>query len=362
MATSSSTDVGRRAGDDGKSVFEIVTEIESLLEENKALEKQIDLLALKQKDNSNNISKLVMKVKIISREHVEEVVDEQVQELEHLEDSNNRHTLNMKEEEKALINAIETSTKNLLDHEQVLLDLENAGGRDADWQEHFENVRKYRVQHKLYKEATLKRVEEIRHVLRRRLDQDRNAAEVQTPSVQQNEVSVATSSNSSAARSSCSTRSKSAQKRKLNESVIDCEVILKKISEKEKAAMVTKVLKVEECSPPNPYVCNFCDRGFTSAAPLVSHLKKHTRSKEVDCPFQSCRFTAVSQEILTTHVRSKHTKEMIFKCCSCPRKFITMCAKTSHERRHSQPGWSQCKLAKCLRFYQDVNGGCSCAK
>eukprot|EP00092_Neocalanus_flemingeri_P055366 GFUD01065412.1.p1 GENE.GFUD01065412.1~~GFUD01065412.1.p1 ORF type:complete len:248 (-),score=63.12 GFUD01065412.1:30-677(-) len=151
--------------------------------------------------------------------------------------------------------------------------------------------------------------------------------------------------------------------RRLNESVVECVFKPKKISSMEKEAMTTKVIKTEANSPPNPYECCFCPKSFTSAAPLVIHMEKHYAKNQVmfDCPFSICSFSA-NKEYLTKHVRSKHTKEQLFICSSCPTRFHTMLAKVSHQKKHSQPAlWAQCGKATCLRFYQVARGCCRCS-
>eukprot|EP00092_Neocalanus_flemingeri_P033138 GFUD01036035.1.p1 GENE.GFUD01036035.1~~GFUD01036035.1.p1 ORF type:complete len:466 (-),score=140.92 GFUD01036035.1:55-1452(-) len=154
----------------------------------------------------------------------------------------------------------------------------------------------------------------------------------------------------------------SASKRKLKESA-DFEVIPKKISAKEKEAMIPPVLKTEsvEVSPPDYFKCNICPKKFTSAAPLSTHLERHYSPlyDTWDCPFLACSFSA-SQTNLTKHMRSKHTKELLFPCNHCPAKFHTMEAKKAHKKKHIQTDiWAQCQKPRCLRFYQVIKGSCS---
>jgi len=165
------------------------------------------------------------------------------------------------------------------------------------------------------------------------------------------------------ARSNSKQRCKVKRKVNLDESTVDIDVILERTVSKEKEAMASKVLKLEEPSPPNHHECNFCKKSFTSAAPLVSHLEKHyTKSGKFkfDCPFPTCMFAANSLN-LTNHMRSTHTKEQLFICSSCPIKFYTRNALVAHEKKHSNPTvWGQCK--KCRRFYQVIKGSCRCDK
>jgi len=159
-----------------------------------------------------------------------------------------------------------------------------------------------------------------------------------------------------------SSRSSHGLKRKLNESaesVIDCGMV-RKVSAKEEGLMVMKELLKEENPCDDTYECSFCAKVFTSAGPLTAHLLNHTsgnRNQRLDCPWPACSFSHTDQN-LTKHIRSKHTKEQLFRCVQCPKKFHTMETKLVHEKKHWQQNeWDQCH--HCLRFYKWVRGGCS---
>jgi len=229
----------------------------------------------------------------------------------------------LKEEEQILLNKIKESTKNLDDHKQLLETMEKKNGRDDDWKALLNDVERYTIIHYKYKEAKEKKIHAIRKELR-------SIGSLKKKVVKEKFV-INKGASTSNDRGSGTSKSRFAVKRRMNESVLDCGEIVKKIPYKEKEAMVPKVLKVEEApSDSPPYECSFtnCQRSFTCAAPLVSHLSKHyiTNQEKFDCPFPHCQFVH-TQEQLTKHMRAKHTKEQLFTCSHCALKFHTMHAK-----------------------------------
>ena len=148
-------------------------------------------------------------------------------------------------------------------------------------------------------------------------------------------------------------------KRNLDESVIDCGMVMK-VSEREKDAMDMKELLKEEDPGDETFDCNFCSKVFTSAGPLTAHLVNHSsgnKREKLDCPWSLCNFSN-SHQNLTKHIRSKHTKEELFRCVYCPKKFHTMDAKQTHEKKHTQQNeWEYCE--HCLKFFKAIRGGCS---
>jgi len=350
-----------------QDVVVVIENVEKLLEENEDLEKKMESLRKKRNENSMKIVDLVKQVKELSEVTAVELMDE----MEAFNESsaaavttNEEDLAGLMEEQHFLVLKIKESTRNLMDHEKLLLDLEKQRGRDDQWKDQFKNVQKFRVVHMKYKDAKEARLEtirqEIENIARERHVEAESRTGLRKKKVLKEKFVTRRAATSSSTTEPSNSRSRFALKRKLNESIVDCGEILKKISSKEKEAIVPKLLKVEVISPLNTYQCNVCSQVFTSAAPLVIHLEKHNRSEKVDCPFPSCFFTG-TQEVLIKHVRSKHTKEMLFICSTCPMKFMTMSAKVSHEKKHNQPAWGQCDRAECLRFYQVAKGGCRCS-
>jgi len=351
--------LGNRTRNGG--LLEIVDNVKNLMEENLVLDEKMERLCKKKKENLRKVSVLIEKIRGFGDDHAEDNGDQNL-----VGDNYD----GLKEEENILVQKIAESTKNLRDHKNLLKDLDKEAGHDENWKEQYEKVQKYQALHHKYKISKELRLEAIRHELRRIECGDQGAvAGTSSGSVGRkkmlkekfvmHQAAASTSGEAGSSRSPISPR-----KRMLNESVLDCGLIKKKISLKEKDAMVPKVLKIEEPSPPNPHECNFCGKSFTSAAPLASHLVKHYTqfAEKFDCPFPTCNFAA-TQENLTKHMRSKHTKEQMFSCSHCTIKFYTMDAKMSHEKKHGQPAvWAQCDQPACLMFYQVARGSCRCAK
>jgi len=251
-------------------------------------------------------------------------------------------------EKKVLMKRMAKSASNLQDHRNVLDVLEKEGGRSNVWVAKMKEVQVYSKIHKKFKEASEQRLETIRVELRHR-----------TAGMFRDHFEL--NQGASSSRVVARTRSQS-----LNESVLDCGRILKRVAPKEIAAMTPQKLK-EEDSPEAPHVCNFenCQRSFTCASPFVAHLENHRiqNLKKIPCPFPNCDYSNKREE-LTTHMRAKHTKELLFRCDHCPTQFHTMQAKAVHEKKHSLPDvWAQCSKDTCLRFYQVAIGYCkACGK
>ena len=142
----------------------------------------------------------------------------------------------------------------------------------------------------------------------------------------------------------------------LNKSVVECDNIMKKSVIKEMEAM-TPVLVKQEVDLAK-FECNYCNKSFSSAAPLTSHLESHyarSTTKLMDCPFQLCEFQGNDCN-LTKHMRSKHTDEMLFSCSVCTKRFFSMTAKSEHEAKHNKPELVWC--GDCSRFNKVEHGGC----
>jgi len=367
-----------------------MSKVEKMMTENKMLDRKFVAIIKKKEENLNKISRLIEKAKKMRVEHYE-TVSEVIEESEDItgdnspeENSETTETIEdevtnggdapgtvgdqtrgdeegdyvnvveLKKEEKMLLQKIEESTKNLVDHKQLLETMEREKGQDDDWKKLFSDVERYTVIHHKYKEAKERKISAIRKVLRR--------IELMKKKVVREKFVINQGASSSDDKGPGQPNSRFAVKRKLNESVLDCGEIVKKIPFKEKEAMVPKVLKVEEAPSDSPYQCSFtrCLRSFTCAATLASHLSKHylPNQDKFDCPFPLCQFVS-TQEQLIKHMRARHTKEQMFTCPLCGIKFHTMDAKVAHERKHGQEDvWGQCQNQACLRFYQLARGHC----
>eukprot|EP00092_Neocalanus_flemingeri_P033279 GFUD01036191.1.p1 GENE.GFUD01036191.1~~GFUD01036191.1.p1 ORF type:complete len:416 (-),score=134.68 GFUD01036191.1:26-1273(-) len=373
-------------------------EVDVLMKKKKEMEKEVDLLMKRKKENSAKISELVGKVKRIGGNDIEamdgQLGSDEEPEMEsenHAEDMDDRQEgsdydakamdqegsdkigktdeeiiKSLKEKESFILRKIEESTRNLMDQEDELKSLEMEGGCNQSWHTQFQDVLKYRAMHQMFKDSQKLKLKEIQDKLKRIESQSgtgtsRGSWGKEKGSKKKFVIQAASPNNEAGPSNS---KSSFASNRRLNESVVDCVFKPKKISSRERNAMTTIAIKVEEDSPPNQFVCNICPKSFTCAAPLVIHIQKHypEAQEKLDCPFSTCGVSA-NKVNLIKHLRSKHTKEQLFLCSFCPTKFPTMPAKLYHEKKHTQPTvWAQCGKAACLRFYQVVKGCCRCSK
>jgi len=260
---------------------------------------------------------------------------------------------------KTLEEKVKISAKNLEDQKTELKMMENRKGRYVDveckrryveWKEQAANVKRYILIHKRFVDDTNKRIGDINRELKK-LELSKRASKKCVLSGPGPRASMSSSNTSSVSK-----------KRKLDESVIDCGM-MRKVSAKEMDAMEISYLKKEEEPCKDTFECNYCDKSFTSAGPLAAHLMKHTdgsKNTRLDCPWSYCAFSNTLRNLIK-HMRSKHTKEELFKCGYCPAKFHTMDAKEGHVKKHRQSNmWQQC--GDCLRFYQVARGSCTFCK
>jgi len=334
----------------------ILMRVEKLIEENKILEKKEEKLARKRHENVNKICNLLNESKKVSvGVNSGAAADVSRNRLDMGSNSNNNDTNNLNQEEtpmiiqdghqriayfndlkgskNKLLEEIKTSACNLKDHHVVLDTIEKEESRHSEtWKSMYSKVKEYTQIHKLFKESRMKRISEIDI----QLDQ----------MVEENPTS---------------------SRHNLDESVLDCGKIVKKIPMKEIAAITPRKLKVEDESPEASFSCNFeyCSKSFSCASSLVSHLQNHYDQQEIniDCPFDGCGFSN-TRESLTSHMRARHTGEKLFSCEICLLKFHTMAAKVHHDRKHSMPDvWAQCGRQDCRKFYQIAKGSCrSCGR
>jgi len=365
MATKNSTSRVKR------EYTRVLEQVGKLINENFNLETKEEAIKVKRRKNDEEIRHLLVKLKELSRgaelvpddgesvdvanpnemrerNVVENLLD--VEENPMLRDPDNYEKL--RRMKKNLLEEIKTSGNNLKDHHDVLDTLERENGRDSvPWKNMCKQVRDYTRIHKMFKESRMKRIKEI-EVKLGESDGQGTSFNMDSQEASSSKVDHTT---------------EVTRRRFLNESVLDCGRIVKKISTRELSAITPTKLKVEEDHPEASFMCNFdyCTRTFTCASTLVSHLENHYAQDQarIDCPFPGCEFSH-SKENLTTHMRARHTMEKLFSCQFCPLKFHTMVAKVTHEKKHSQNDvWAQCNKQHCMKFYQIARGNCkSCGK
>jgi len=321
--------------------------VEKLIEENKILEKKEEELAQKRHENTSEMCNLLNESKKLANGVNSGIAAGDVSQMRldmgnintndfiNIQDGHQRSAYfkDLESSKNNLVEEINRSASNLKDHHVVLDTIEEEEGCNSEsWKSMFSKVTEYTRIHKLFKECRIKRIGEIDA----QMDQMR----------EENPTS---------------------SRYDLNESLLDCGKIVKKIPMKEIAAITPRKLKVEDDSPEASFSCNFeyCAKSFTCASALVSHLQNHYAPQEIkiDCPFDGCRFSN-TRESLTSHMRARHTGETLFSCEICLKKFHTMAAKVVHDRKHSRPDlWAQCARQDCRKFYQIAKGNCrSCGR
>jgi len=353
-----------------REYMRVLEQAGKLINENFNLETKEEVIKVKRRKNDEEIRHLLVKLKELSR-GAELVPDDgesvDVANLNEMRERNVVENLDVEENpmlrdpdnyeklrrmKKNLLEEIKTSGNNLKDHHDVLDTLERENGRDSvPWKNMCKQVREYTRIHKMFKESRMKRIKEI-EVKLGESDGQGTSFNMDSQEASSSKVDHTT---------------EVTRRRFLNESVLDCGRIVKKISTRELSAITPTKLKVEEDHPEASFMCNFdyCTRTFTCASTLVSHLENHYAQDQarIDCPFPGCEFSH-SKENLTTHMRARHTMEKLFSCQFCPFKFHTMVAKVTHEKKHSQNDvWAQCNKQHCMKFYQIARGNCkSCGK
>jgi len=350
----------------------VLEQAEKLIIENHDLETKEQAIKKKRGKNDEEIRRLFTKLKKLSRggepvpddresvgganlnemrevHVVDNLVNDEEMTMPRRDPDNFEKLMRMKEN---LLEEVTISGNNLKDHHEVLDTLESENGRDSvPWKNMYKQVREYTRIHTMFKQSRMIRIKEIEAKL------GESDCQGSSPRMDSQEASSSTVDHTIEV----------TRRGFLDESVLDCGRIIKKIPPRELAAITPKKLKVEEDPAEGSFMCNFdyCMRSFTCASTLVSHLENHYAQDQarIDCPFPGCEFSN-SKENLTSHMRARHTMEKLFTCQFCPSKFHTMVAKVTHEKKHSQNDvWAQCNKQHCMRFYQIARGNCrSCGK
>ena len=242
---------------------------------------------------------------------------------------------------------IESLATSIKGHEGKLSRHKQLHGQDSVWSKKVENIRKRLMM--------LKKLEERKHKIKHSLKllRERGKSNENIEAVNNAEVIIS--------RPSISYEAPRSRKGREN-SVIDCG-ISRKISAKEKDAMDIRELAKDEDPCDDMFECEVCLQTFASAGPLAAHTRKHyndiiiNKSTRMECPWRECDY-ANTQEKLTKHLRSVHTKEDIFPCQYCNMRFYSIEVKRNHEKKHMrQEELKQCE--SCRRFYKVQRGACS---
>ncbi|KAG2457226.1 ZFX protein, partial [Polypterus senegalus] len=89
-----------------------------------------------------------------------------------------------------------------------------------------------------------------------------------------------------------------------------------------------------------PHICVDCDKGFRHPSELKKHMRTHTGEKPYHCMY--CEYKSADSSNLKTHIKTKHSKEMPYKCERCFQTFSEAEELLQHNFTHEENKTHQC--------------------